>query len=404
MQFITPSTFTKYINKFSIGLVNALNLNMHIPIFYKKLLVCIITAITVTTPVMAQRLQPGYDITEISELLCVSVRTGVAATYYSDSNYVAPPARYERVYSSAEMGFKNLWQLWVSSDKKAVISIRGTIPQKESWLANFYAAMVPAKGKLLLPDSSVFNYQMATNEKAAIHVGWLISAAYLLKEIMPQIDSCYKAGIKEFFITGHSQGGAIAYLIAAYMQQQKINNSLPADILFKTYCTAAPKPGNLYFAYDYEMNSFPGWGFNVVNTTDWVPEVPFSIQTIKDYNTINPFTNAKSMIRKQKFPKNLVLKHVYNRLSKPAIKAQKAYEKYLGKMLQKEINGLLKGIEVPDFYSSNHYVRTGITIALQPTADYYQRYKQDAANAFINHMHHPYIYLINPALLKKPQY
>lgn len=376
---------------------------MRKPIFFLSLISCITVNILMIAPVAAQRLQPGYDVNELSELLCVSVRTGAEAHYYSDSNYVAPPTRFQRAYRSAEMGFRNLWELWVSPNKQAVISIRGTIAQKESWLANFYAAMVPAKGKLLLPDNSEFNYQLATDEKAAVHVGWLISTAYLLKEIMPQIDSCYKAGIKDFYITGHSQGGAISYLVAAYLQQQKLNNSLPPDILFKTYCTAAPKPGNLYFAYDYEVNSFPGFGFNVVNTTDWVPEVPLSIQTIKDYNTINPFTNAKSMIRKQKFPKNLVLKHVYNRLSKPAIKAQRAYEKYLGKMLQKEINGLLKGIEVPEFYSSNHYVRTGITIALQPTNDYYQHYKQEADNAFINHMHHPYIYLVNPALLKKPE-
>jgi hypothetical protein len=64
------------------------------------------------------------------------------------------------------------------------------------------------------------------------------------------------------------------------------------DIKFKTYCSAAPKPGNLYFSYDYEADNQIGWSFTVVNGADWVPELPVSIQSIGDFNKTNPFKNV----------------------------------------------------------------------------------------------------------------
>ena len=48
----------------------------------------------------------------------------------------------------------------------------------------------------------------------------------------------------------------------------------------KTYCSAAPKPGNLFYAYDFEHITEGGWAFNVVNSADWVPELPSTTQTV----------------------------------------------------------------------------------------------------------------------------
>ncbi len=69
--------------------------------------------------------------------------------------------------------------------------------------------MVPAQGELKLSNDFTFKYHLAENPRAAVHVGWLIGVAYLAKDILPKIDSCYKKGIKEFIIMGHSQGGAL---------------------------------------------------------------------------------------------------------------------------------------------------------------------------------------------------
>jgi hypothetical protein len=357
--------------------------------------------ISFVSPLPAQNLQPGYDRQELAEIMCVSARTGGGDKYVSDSNYIAAPTAYTLAYRSPEVGLLNLWELWTSDNKMAVISIRGTVQQADSWLANFYSAMLPAYGELYLSNNDTFRYDLASDPKAAVHAGWLIGTGFLSKDILAHIDSCYKNGFRNFTITGHSQGGAISYLLTAYLLRMQKNNALPADIRFKTYCTAAPKPGNLFFAYEYEEMTNGGWAFNVVNTDDWVPEVPMSIQTIHDFNNVNPFKSAKSMIRKLPFPKDLVLRYVFNRLDKPSRKAQRNAEKYLGKKMVKEIRRKLKGLSVPGYYPSAHYVRTGPYILLRPTEEYYKRFPVDEKKIFMHHLHHPYLFLLDKSLLEK---
>ena len=109
----------------------------------------------------------------------------------------------------------------------------------------------------------------------------------------------------------------------------------------------------MFYAYQFENLTKGGWAYNVVNTADWVPEFPFSIQTLNDFNEVNTFVNAKALIKRQKFPKNLVLRHVYNRLSKPAKRAQKNYEKFLVKMVSKFIKKTLPDFKPPVYFKSN---------------------------------------------------
>lgn len=341
--------------------------------------------------IIAQHLKPGFDKQEFIEMLKIGSRTTADSSYY---NSFPAPQQFKMIYQSQQVGLDNLWQLWINNDSVAVISVRGTTTTAVSFLTNFYAAMVPAKGELQLEKSFNFNYDLSDDPKAAVHVGFLVSTAYLSRDILPKIDSLYKnAGIKEFIIAGHSQGGAITYLLTSYLESMKNENKLPTDIRFKTCTSASPKPGNLFYAYQYEQLTHGGWAYNVVNTADWVPEVPFSIQTISDFNKVNPFVNAKALIKKQKFPNDLALRHVYNRLSKPAQKAQKNYEKFLGKMVSKYIKKALPEFIPPKYFSSNNYVRTGNTIVLYADSIYYKRFSEDANKIWQHHTQVPYLYL-----------
>lgn len=360
-------------------------------ILHKIILLQVVLFLSVIA--FGQQLKPGFDKDEYREMMLISAKTSALDSNYYNS--FPNPTNYKLRYRSLSIGLDNLWELWTDGAGKAVISIRGTTEKAESWLANFYAAMVPAKGELKLSNSDIFSYQLATNPKAAVHVGWLLSTAYLSKEILPRIKELYQNGTKEFLIIGHSQGGAIAFLMTSYLYNLQQLNQLPKDIRFKTYCSAAPKPGNLYYAYEYEAMTQGGWAFNVVNAADWVPEMPISIQTLNDFNNVNPFTNAKLLIKKQKFPANLVLKHIYNQLDKPTEKAQRNYEKYLGNLASKIIKQNLKEFAPPLYYSSNHYVRTGATIVLIPDDDYYKHYPDDPSKLFPHHFHTPYLYLLD---------
>jgi heat shock protein HslJ len=330
----------------------------------------------------AQELKPGFEKAELEEMIRISANfadTGVFAD--------APdPEFFTPAYRSPEVGLRNMWELWTHTSKPiAVISTRGTAPDPVSWLANFYAAMVPATGYIILAEADTFRYSLAQNERAAVHVGWLVATAILSRDILPKVDSLYQAGYKDFLLGGHSQGGGITYLLTAYLRNLQQSGDLPADIQFKTYCSAAPKPGNLYFAYDYEAMTQFGWAFNAVNTADWVPEVPMSIQTTDDFNATNPFVNARKGIKEQKFPNNIVLTHVYNSLDKPTRKAQKNYQKYLGEKASSFVSDNIPGFKVPAYYPSNHYVRVGRIVALQADDAYYTEFPESDEDIFVHH-------------------
>ncbi len=341
--------------------------------------------------VYGQPIGPGFSKDEFREILLITARTCALDSGYLKS--IPEPKEYSIVYRSPVTGLDNLWELW-KSDSRAVISIRGTTDKAESWAANLYAAMVPAKGALSIADGKSFDYTLATDERAAVHMGWLLSLAYISEDVVQHIQSLYDAGTRDFILAGHSQGGAITYLLTAYLYHLRKAGTLPSDIRFKTYCSAAPKPGNLYFAYNYEYMTGNGLAFNVVNSADWVPETPVSIQTLLDFNRVNPFIHAKGMIKKMKFPRNMVMKHVYGKLSKPTLKAQRNYEKYLGKMTYRTIRGYLPDFTAPEYYHSNHYVRTGNMIVLTPDSAYYEKYPDDPSRIFIHHFHEPYLLLL----------
>lgn len=341
-----------------------------------------------------QNLKSGFDKDEYVELLKLTSRNSLPP----DSAKKIPfPNNFKLEYRSPVVGLDNVWELWSNEKGTAVISVRGSTKNTESWLANFYAAMVPAKGILKLSKDDLFDYELAQNPKAAVHVGWLLSTAYLSKTILPKIDSCYRRGIKNFLVTGHSQGGGISYLLTAYLYNLQRKSLLPADIRLKTYCSAAPKPGNLFFAYDYEKLTQNGWAYNVVNANDWVPEMVLSVQTVEDFNTVNPFIFFKSTIKKQKFPKNLVLRYFYNKMDKPSRKAQRYYQKYLGNKLSDYVRKYLPEFEPPVYFKTSNYVRTGNTIVLDGEEEYFKQYPNSKEKIMIHHQPEAYLYLAEHA-------
>lgn len=365
-------------------LVKKLN-NMKIIKILSLALACGVQSFT-----FAQSLKAGFDKIEYIELLKAYSRWG-DSTFYQG---IDESTKFRQVYRSPVVGLDNSWELYASHDNTtAVISVRGTTANATSWLANFYAAMIPAKGVINLSDSVVFNYELAKNPKAAVHVGWLVATAFLTPDILPRIDSCYRSGIRDFIILGHSQGGAIAYLLTSHLRHLLESGKLPDNIRFKTYCSAAPKPGNLYYAYEFENQTAGGWSFNVVNAADWVPETPISIQTVNDFNKTNPFVNAEKLIKRQKFPQRLFVRHLYSQLTKHTRKAQKRYEKYLGRMTSKYVTKQYPQFKVPAYFHSNDYVRVGNIVVLMPDTAYYETFPDNGKQLFIHHKLQAYLFL-----------
>jgi heat shock protein HslJ len=348
----------------------------------------LLLAVPSLIPCAAQRLQPGFNVEEYRELL------KVFNSYFGRPGEVGYSSRFPLVHRPASpVGLDNLWELHMDSAGVAVLSIRGTTRNAVSWLENAYAAMTPATGTLQLEKALRFDHALAADPRAAVHVGWLVGMAYLHGEIMPRLDSLMAVGVRDVFVFGHSQGGAIAYLLTAHLLHLRDTGALPAELRIKTYCSAAPKPGNLPFAQDFEYRTRGGWAFNVVNALDWVPEVPVSIQTTDDFNEVNPFGDPRRLIGNRPLAQRIALRRIYNRLDRPARRAQRNYEKYLGRGVGRAVRKQLPEYEPGTFASTTHYVRTGTPIVLMPDSAYHARFPQDPEKLFIHHMLEPYYFL-----------
>jgi len=291
------------------------------------------------------------------------------------------------------MGLENRWEMWLRKDQSvAVISIRGTTIQSVSWLANFYAAMIPASGTMQLNASTSFQYSLAADTTSYVHVGWTFAVAYIAPDIVKKIKEYYRQGVKQFIIVGHSQGAALAFLLRPYLYYLE-PSVLPQDIIYKTYCSAAPKPGNLYYAYDFDFITRGGWGFRLVNAVDWVPEMPFCVQTINDLNAVNPFQNVKASLKKEPLLVRLYAHSVLNKINRSSKKLASHYKKYLGDAAGRQVEKIYPQYKSPDFVDSNNYIPAGSPVILVLTEDYKKAFIYNGKNIFVNHLVPPYYFL-----------
>jgi hypothetical protein len=332
----------------------------------------------------SQSLQPGFNGQEYTDLLAINFQRFDSAAI---NPKIPVPSNYTAIYRSPDLGLRNRWNMWYRNDNQlAVISIRGTIPELPSWLENYYAAMIPATGSLQLNDSTVFDYQLAADSKAHVHVGWVVGLGHLAPGITEQVKLAYSKGIREFIIIGHSQGGALATLTRSYLYYLSQKGALPKDLVVKTYCSAAPKTGNVYYAYDFDFITRNGWAFTIVNAADWVPETLFSVQTLTDFNPLNPFVNLDDMLKGQSFIARWYVKRKFNKMKNGVRTAQERFEKNLGGLVFKYVKKVLPQLKEPAYVHDNNYQRAGVPIVLQPDAAYYSQFSNDTTNVFQHHL------------------
>lgn len=344
-------------------------------------------------------LKPGFDPQEYLQVLSIFTGNSHDPEIRGEIPY---PEDFRLVFESEVVGLENKWYLWTHREAKlAVINFRGTVPSPVSWLANFYSGMIPARGELVISDDQTFNYQFSSHPKATVHVGWTLSLGALAPSLEAEMDRLVADGYRDFIVTGHSQGGAIAYLGTAYLRNLIKEGRWDSSIRIKTYASAAPKPGNLFFAYAYEEMTAGGWAYNVVNSEDWVPQSPFSIQTVNDYSELNPFSDISGFLEGQKFLQRMVFKKVYNQLDNPTEKSQKRFEKYLGKKVGKQVQKQLPEHQIPEFSKTNHFVRTGNFIVLYADQEYLEKYPMNPEKIFLHHMLIPYFELFERQYLNQ---
>jgi Lipase (class 3) len=358
------------------------------------LLTCMAGLLFFITSMAQSNLSSGFDPAEYEDLLDInqvahkdSINPGLTA---------GKQHLYTMLFRSPELGLKNRWDLWLRDDLVAVISIRGTVQHAASWMANFYTAMVPASGEIRVNPQTIFTYKLANDPKATVHVGWTVSLAHIAPMMVEKLKSLVQEKqVRQLIVTGHSQGGALTFLTTSYLYYLSEAGQLPAKLTIKAYCSAAPKPGNIFYAYDFDFITRNGMGFNVVNAADWVPETPPTVQTFNDINPTNPFYNATTLLGKQKWPANWYLKSTYKKIRRSPDKTMRRYEKYFGHKIYTQVRKTLPDLQEPAYAGSSNFMRTGIPIVLVPDKEYFEKFPEDPNKVFIHHLFDPYRYLLH---------
>jgi Lipase (class 3) len=335
----------------------------------------------------ARQLQPGFSGNEFRKLFNLTCHQ--ADTPFTNSK-IPYPTGYTLAYRSKVAGLDNRWDLWTGKDSIDVISIRGTTATTESWLANLYASMIPATGILQLDSGKTFKYKLATDTNAFVHIGWMIGLSSMAPEIVIKINEEYKKGVRDFYIVGHSQGGAIGFLLTSFLFYER-GKSIPNDIRIKTYSSGVPKPGNIFYGYDFDFITRGGWAFRIVSTVDWVPQVPLTAQTIDDVSKGSPFETVNALHG----PARWYAKHMVRKMNRSAKRARKRFSKFLGRRTGKLVRRRLQGFPKQEYAETMNYAACGSPVILQPDAHYYELFKNDGKSVFKHHGYNAYLYLLN---------
>jgi hypothetical protein len=265
------------------------------------------------------------------------------------------------VFDSGELGpFENRWQLWKNDQGQYAVAIRGTVGKAGSVIEDLLAVMIPASGSMY-----GFPYKFARESKAGVHLGFALGAAILLfdglKGIIPQLMALGKDN--DIYITGHSQGAAVATLVSSYLHYTTLvsNN-------YKTYLFAQPKPGNDHYGFDFDfITANRGLSFRVGNTLDWVPQSPLTLEWLSDLNEPNPVDLIKKGLDKLA----MVVETILGDIECGAPSQHKRQQEYLKEVLKNQdvLKGEYEEKKFPPILHSLNYSGCGSPVVLPGDPD-----------------------------------
>ena len=200
--------------------------------------------------------------------------------------------------------FDNAWQMWkATKGGRYAISIRGTIDTANSMLDDALATTIYANCSMPVQVNGkpmslpLHAFREGDPGNASIHLGFAWGAAILLfhntKGIVQQLLTLPEGS--DIYITGHSQGAAIATLVHSILYHANDDASTPLgqalaakNFSYKSYFFAQPKPGNWQYGQVLSQAAGNhGMSYCINNDRDWVPQVPLAFD-LPDEMTNNP--------------------------------------------------------------------------------------------------------------------
>jgi len=302
------------------------------------------------------QLSEGFEPYEAKLLIALCNSFTFLEVYGSDSLIV--PKEYRKVFTSEVMGMDNVFQVY-EGDSVGVINFRGSTSKISSWVENFYSAMIPGKGVIKI-DSVNVPYMFAADTNAAVHSGYALTVVLLAPVIIEQINKLNAKGIYNVLLTGHSQGGALAHLSRAYLENLSDDGQFARNV-YKTYAFANPMCGNKEFADEYKHRYSDGnMSYSIINPADLMPKLPMNYQEEK-----KPYGKVfkkiwVNLITQGDAPK---LKNLIISVFKPFLAK---YIIHSNRFIETIVSNFYVSIEMPAYVGDINYFQTGTIHYLEP--------------------------------------
>jgi hypothetical protein len=258
----------------------------------KKLVLAALVVCVVAGQARAEEGQVGgFQFHEAMDMMDMSIDLNGTG----DGSPKTPPKDWTPLYTAGEKGFgpfDNAWKLWKKDEKTYAIAVRGTTEDVRSIKADILATSLPAQKVELEREGNgqVLRFCLAATDQSEVHLGFTYSMTFLMFHrnlgILKQVRTL-PAGSK-IYVTGHSQGAAIATLVHAFLHYALRDGAdryglKDKGFILKSYLFAQPKPGNWQFAMDFaKIAGADGRAYTVNNTLDWVPQVPVTVQFLDE--------------------------------------------------------------------------------------------------------------------------
>lgn len=301
------------------------------------------------------QIKPGFDSNEAIDLIRLCNSQTFKDLYGSDDEII--PKNYNLIYASTPNMMDNMFQVY-KKGKTGIIHFRGSTSHPNSWIENVYSAMIPAKGKMTIYNEER-DYVFAEEDSAGVHSGFVLGVTMMIEDVISQIDRLNSKGVHDFIITGHSQGGALAILTHAYLENQR--TTVENKNTFKMYAFANPMVGNTEFVSEYN-NRFveKDMAFRIINPKDLVPSMPISY---RDGSLVSTDDVVSWITGKKEFNYKELGVEVIMRKFKGGITA---YINKSNQLIDKAITKQTGEIELPDYMDDIQYVSIGNLHKLEP--------------------------------------
>ena len=327
----------------------------------------------------------GYETKEARDMVALCNSFTFLKEEGSDSEIL--PKGYERVYASPSLGMDNQFQVYVTGNS-GVIVFRGSTASPTSWMANIYASMIPAHGEIII-SGTPRPYRFAEHEDAAVHSGYALATVILSNEVLQQVSQLNKRGIDHIYITGHSQGGSLAQMVRAYLENLP-DGEIAENNIFKTYAFAPPMIGDKTFASEYDRRfSSKETSYTIINPQDPVPLFPSGMDGEEGRDAIQMFSGGEPNDLR-----SMMMAFLFQSMNDTIA----GFANQMGQNLLATLSNSIGDIKMPPSLSRFEYERTGKVIEIEPMdfPEIPTKSQDPEASQFVAepgmYQHKPYVY------------